>query len=185
METLKKLEEGRSRAEQILNQAYADVNRQHASLEETEFHRLKIQFDIIHFQAFSAMISILKAEPHTFARKVALKEILHMIYEYKGTVTQHHIWRLCQLGEYKGAYDTVTRLRELVRDFRDEFKSLDEYKTLRDKATGHYDQDISVQIAAIERIDEDAALAHALAFAEFQGRFAVLLREIGRATPGT
>lgn len=87
------------------------------------------------------MLSLEKTNPGSFARKVALKEMIHKIYEYKPLVTKTQINRVLTLAGKRGLISQRQKLEETYTAAKHSLKVIDKYKDLRNAASGHYNHD--------------------------------------------
>lgn len=180
MDVSEKLLKARSDSETILNNAHQELHRPHTSKEHTEFCLLKIQAAIIQFELCSGIITLSMAKEGSFANKVMLKGLIHIVYEYKKSLKDHHIKTMIALCDSKSFASEKARLSRIVKKYRQAIKALEEFKPLRNVATGHYDPDISKQVSAIESVVEEKTLEALRQFCLFDKDILASLVRVGR-----
>jgi len=183
MKTKDKIEQAKNNAEKILNQTYDEYSSQRfLSDEHREFCLLKMQAALFQFEMCSGMDELIKIQSSSFTRKAVLKGLIHKVFEYKKTLQGHYIKKLNELAESKSLDSERVLLSEISKKYRIAIKNIEQYKPLRNAATGHYDPDIQKQISHIEDIKEDEALALVTNFLIYIMEVSELLRNIGIKT---
>lgn len=179
MANIEKIEQARFVAEEILNKTYIEYSHPFTSGEHRKFCLLKMQTASIHFELCSEMMEFCKTQSASFARKVALKNIIHKIFEYKKSLKNHYIKTINELAESKCLVDEKIKLSQVSKQYRKAINKIDEYKPLRNAASGHYDPDISKQLCHIDSIVEDEALKLIEVFLSYNREVLALFRDIG------
>jgi len=182
METLNRIKKERIGAAEILAKSYSEYCSQNfSSPEHQKFILLKLQMSIIQFEICSDILNVLRTEKSTFGRKVALKSIIHKIFEYKKPLKAKHIKTIHDLAGSKSLEQEKNHLAAISKNYRKIINKIEQYNELRDVATAHYDPDISKQIKAIESIDENEAIDLIRAFLLFKKDITSLMRDIGKS----
>ncbi|HAO92442.1 MAG: hypothetical protein A2X99_03580 [Deltaproteobacteria bacterium GWB2_55_19] len=163
-----------------LNETYEEYSTSLKGSDHRNFLELKIQAEIVQFELCSQMREILENEPSTFARKVAIKGFIHTVYEYDKTLRGNLINRTTKLAYTRDMPELKKNLQAISRAWREALRSVNKFKDLRDKATGHYDSDISRQIDLIKSIDESCDFKVCENFLSFNMDYLCILRDIGR-----
>lgn len=179
MDVLQKAATAARSAERTLNRYHREWARDRGSKHQS-FFALRLQSASIQFELCSQMVEVIQTPPGTFARKVALKDLIHKVFEYDQTLRRHHILRLSRLTEQRGMHDTADRLREICREWKGPLTALSRFTELRNKTSGHYDPDIAAHITQIEQLSEDVALDAVAAFMGFSLAINKTIQEVGR-----
>lgn len=183
MDIKAKIEKALIESEQILNQTHKESSSQSfLSPEHRMFCLLKMQAALFHFEICSGMAELIKIQNYSFAKKAKLKDLIHKVFEYKRTLKRNHIKKVMELAESKHLANEKALISEVTKKYRMAIKNIEKYKTLRNSATGHYDQDIQKQISYINDINEDEALELILAFLSYDKEITELLKKIGMKT---
>ncbi len=183
MDIKEKIEEALIDSEKILNRTHKECSSQSfLSPEHRMFCLLKMQSALFQFEICSGMAELIKIQNYSFAKKAKLKDLIHKVFEYKKTLKSHHIKKMMELAESKHLANEKALLSEVTKKYRNAIKNIEKYKTLRNLATGHYDQDIQKQISYINDIKEDETLDRILAFLRYDKEITELLKEIGNKT---
>jgi hypothetical protein len=181
MKSKEKIEEALNNAEKILNQTYQEYCSELFSSEgHRKFWLLKMQAALFQFEMCSGMDELMKIQSPSFARKAVLKDLIHKVFEYKKSLKGHYIKKLDELAENKNLDSERVLLSEVSKKYRIAIKNIEQYKPLRNAATGHYDPDIQKQLSYIEDIKEDEALELISNFLIYNKEVLKLLRDIGK-----
>jgi hypothetical protein len=182
METLNRVEKEWIGAAEILAKSYSEYySQKFSSSEHQKFILLKLQWAIIQFEICSDMLNVLRTKKSTFGRKVALKSIIHKIFEFRKSLTATHINTIQDLAVSKNLEQEKNKLAEISKNYRTIINKIQQYNELRKVATAHYDPDISKQIKAIESIDENEAIDLIGAFLLFKKDITSIMRQIGKS----
>jgi len=128
----------------------------------------------------SGMDELMKIQSSSFTRKAVLKGLIHKVFEYKKTLKGHYIKKIDELAESKSLDSERVLLSEISKKYRIAIKNIEQYKPLRNAATGHYDPDIQKQISHIEDIKEDEALELITNFLIYNNEVFKSFRNIGK-----
>ena len=181
LEKLKeKLNEELSIAESNLNSLYEELHQPCTSKEHRKFCLLKVQAAIVQFELCSGLLQYVMAQYNCFASKVALKGLIHIIFEYKKSLKSHHIKTLMDLCDSKNFDSEKEKLTLLTKQYKEAISQIDQFRNLRNKATGHYEDDIEKQVSLIESLSEDDCLELLKKFNLFHKEILKSLRRIGR-----
>lgn len=179
MDNIEEIEQVRFVAEENLNKAHIEYSQPFTSGEYHKFYLLKVQAALIQFELCSEMVEYCKTKWPSFASKVALKDMIHKIFEYKKTLKNHHINTINELAESKCLADEKTKLSKISKQYKEAINKIDQYKPLRNVVGGHYDPDISKQLCYLESIVEDKALKLIKVFLSYNKEVLALFRDIG------
>jgi hypothetical protein len=166
-------------SEETLNQSHRQY-RDSVSAHARVFHALKLQIAIFQFEIACEVEQLLRRRPQEFALKVALKDVIHKIFEYDRTLTGSHLKTILDFGETTGAALVGQSIKNLRKHWKSKLKVLSSFVSLRNKATGHYDSDIEAQVRAIESIGVEDALDLIFNFLAFHHAITGVLRDIVR-----
>jgi len=180
MNEIEKLYEERSAAENILNNAHAELHHPHTSDEHRKFCLFIVQAAIVQFEFCSRLVQLVMTHENCFASKVILKGLIHIIFEYKNSLKSHHIKILKELCESKSFDSEKEKLTVLTKQYKKAMNQIDQFRDLRNKATGHYDPDIARQVSLIDSINEDDSLQLLTKFSLFHKDVLESLWRIGR-----
>ena len=169
-----------SLAENLLNNVYKELYQSHTSEEHHKFILLKVQAAIIQLELCSGFLNLVMTPENCFARKVILKSLIHIVFEYSSTLRNNHIKTLMDLCDHKGFTSEKENLSRIVKASKKALKQIDKYRELRRKTTGHYDPDIAKQVLLIESINEDESIEAIKQFIYFNNVVLESLSKIGR-----
>jgi hypothetical protein len=178
-EVVKKIGVVARNSEGILNQSHRQY-RDAVSVNARVFHGLKLQIVIFQFEIACEVEQLLRRRPTEFALKVALKDVIHKIFEYDRTLTGRHIKTIRDFGETTGTALVGQSIKDLQKYWKPKLKVLSSFVSLRNKATGHYDSDIEAQVRAIESICVEDALDVIFNFMAFNHAVTGIVRDIVR-----
>jgi hypothetical protein len=157
-ELTEKLYHERLAAENILNNAHKELHQPHISEDHRKFDLLTVQAAIVQFELCSGLFQLLMTPMDCFASKVILKSLVHIIFEYRKSLKEHHIKTLMDLCDSKSFDSEKERLIQINKQYKKAINQLDQFRDLRKTATAHYDPDIAKQVSLIESINEDDSL---------------------------
>lgn len=95
-------EEALKRAECNLNAAYADYKQPSTTGLALDFREIKLQASIFHYEMCFEMCNLIRNNPRGFALAVALKGLIHKLYEYDKASNSHISKRLKLLATNRG-----------------------------------------------------------------------------------
>jgi hypothetical protein len=173
-----KLDSMLKEAEANLNNAYSVYKTSRSDLAH-EFDELKLQSCIFQYEACAVVSAYLSSQPTGFARSVSLKGLLHQLFEYE-SLRGRLLKRLRDLAEARGLTLNEQDLRNERKRWREHFGKLAGWATIRNTATGHYDQDTGAQVAALETIDSREVMEVCIAVLSSNIEFLKLVAEVGR-----
>ena len=147
-----------SRAAELLDHAVTELRIGTHLLAQHRFYQLKAQAALFNFEVACDVTTLLKVAPRSFSRKVILKNLLHRVFEYDKTLRQSHFKAIAALAGERGLSKRHQQFLAFATDWTAQMSSISKYKTLRNKTSGHYDQDVGLLVSLIENIDPDETL---------------------------
>jgi hypothetical protein len=132
-----------------------------------EFFLLKVQVLIFYYDAIAGIASVGHNKPTGFAKAVALKSLVHSLYEHDRQLNRTLIPRVMRYASTRRKPVDTSAIKTERRKWRDQLARLRAWKEIRDGATGHYGQDIEHQIRLLKTIDQEEVLSVATAFIEY------------------
>jgi hypothetical protein len=165
-------------AERNLNAAFTEYASHEGGAVKSTFLSLKLQASLVQYELCADIETFQRTQPSGFARKVFLKNVLHKIVEYTDTLRHRHLQKIVALSSDRGLNTRTAQLQAISREWRRKLNT-EQFRALRNKASGHYDADIRAQIAVIEQLDEDAALDTVVSFLEFDLQILAVLQAVG------
>lgn len=163
-----------SKVEASLNRALAEYEAA-SDADSQEFLLLKVQALIFYCDVAAGIVRIGRNNPQGFARAVALKSLVHSLYEYDQQMNHTLVPRIIRYAaRRKKAIDTSS-IRTERRKWRDQLAKLKAWKTVRDAATGHYGSDIEQQIRLLETIREEEVFSVVSAISDYNAFILMLL----------
>jgi hypothetical protein len=172
-------------AERLLLKALADYERPATSTNASEFFQLRLQAAIFQYELCRQVVCLWHFEPAEFALKVALKDIVHKLYEYDQAVCRSVIGRVLRLSTARGIELDRKVFKEERASWRKELSQLQEWSSVRNAAGGHYDSDIRNQVQLLQGLDRETVMSVAFAFMNFNGRVIKALAAVGRGKAAT
>src|SRR6266566_1046776 len=148
-----------------VRQVEASLNRTLAEYEASsdadtkEFYLLKVQTFIFYYDVLAAMVSIGRNNPKGFAQAVALKSLVHSLYEYDHQMNRTLLPRIMRYASRRRKPVDTRAVKAERGKWRDQLARLRTWKAVRDAATGHYGKDIEHQIRLIKTIDQEEVLS--------------------------
>lgn len=168
-------------ATEHINDAYADFTRSR-SPHAREFDALKLQSAMFQYEACIDVVALARNNPQGFALRVAMKGLVHRMYEYEQQVSKF-AKRAIALAAARGTTASVDGLRAVRRECRAQLAMLRSWDDIRNKATGHYDEDTANQVRLLDSIGIDEVMAVFNASMRIDREFLALLKEAGRGGP--
>jgi len=169
-----------------LNKSYALLNEAHqaytevTSEESRSFFALKLQICIFHYETCQEMVSFLRNKHEGFAGKVALKRLLHLLWEYENAFGPL-LKDIRDLAEKSSRTFSEAELRAERKTWSSQLSQLRGWTQIRNKATGHFDKDRHLQFSLIDSIDPEAVMTASLAVLSFNSKILLILRQLGDA----
>ena len=165
------------KAHDLLNEAYDEYSNAPSTLAR-QFYKMKLQACIFQYGVCAEMVSLNNGSSG-FARKVALKGLIHQLFEYC-KVSKQLVKRAKDLSAEKGFDVSDSNLRAEARKWREQFQKLEKWSEIRNRATGHYDKNTDSQIKSLETIDPEQVMAVSTAFLSYNMELLKFIREVGR-----
>jgi hypothetical protein len=155
-------------AEAALNRASADYDAS-TDAEAKEFFLLKVQALIFLYDVMAAMASIARNNPKGFAEAVALKSLVHSLYEYDQQIDRTLVRRMMRYADRRKKPIDTSAIKAERKKWRAQLARLRAWKAVRNAATGHYGKDIEHQIRLIKTLRQKEVLSVASAFVDYSG----------------
>lgn len=173
------IESALTAAHERLNSAYEEYKGCADEL-ASEFHELRLQACIFQYDICVEMASIIRNEPSGFSLSVALKGIVHKLFEYYQTLNKHIIPKLLRLATARCVPDDRDEIRAERKNWQGELCKLEARSVARNNATGHYEPNMEKQVAAIRGIDQTEVMGVSIAFLSFNMAILRILAKAGR-----
>jgi hypothetical protein len=161
-----------------LNSAYAIYSEKHQGL-AGEFDEIKLQTTIFQYEMCVEMASFVKNNPTGFARSVALKGVVHKLFEYDLLMKGALVNRVTDLAEARGIGSSSIDLKAEKKKLNPQFQILEKWSGIRNAATGHYDRNTADQVSSIANINADEVMQVCTAFLTYNMAFLKRLKEVG------
>jgi hypothetical protein len=171
-------------AERILETSLADFRSSTVGSLAREFFELRLQATIFQYDICYEFSAQWHAEPQGFAQKVALKNLVHKLYEYDVAVAERITRRILSLAEERGLSVDRDLVRSERRKWRKELAQLRQWSSLRNQASAHYGKDVGEQVTLIARLEHDEVFSVAKAFLAFNNFVCKLLANVGQGRTG-
>jgi hypothetical protein len=168
------------KGERLLNAALADYEATPTSRLAREFHELRMQAAIFHFDVCYEVVSLWRNEPVDLAEKVALKNIIHKLYEYEQVLGQRLTTRILALARARRIYVDGAFVKTERQKWKAQLKKLRSWSDIRNQTAGHYGSDIPRQIELLKQIDRQEVTNVVAAFLSFNISVLRVLRDAGR-----
>jgi hypothetical protein len=160
--------------EASLNRALAEYEAS-SDADTQEFFLLKVQALIFHYDVVAAMASIGRNNPKGFAQAVALKSLVHSLYEYDQQMNPTLVPRIMRYAARRKKPIDTSAIKAERKKWRDQLARLKAWKAVRDAATGHYGEDIEDQVRLLKALRQEEVLAVASAFVDYNAFILQLL----------
>jgi hypothetical protein len=167
-------------SEERLNKALADYEAPPSSTLAREFYELRIQAAIFNYDVTYDVVSLWRHEPSGFAEKVALKSLVHKLYEYDELLSKHLVARILELAHARSVHIRSTDIKAERRKWSAQLVKLQSWSGLRNQATGHYGKDTAAQVALLKHLRRDQVMNVAAAFLSFNITVLKVLANAGR-----
>jgi len=132
-----------------------------------EFFLLKVQILIFYYDVLAGMLSIGRNKPNGFAKAVALKPLVHSLYEYAQQMDRNLVPRVIRLASSRNKSIDTSVIRAEKKKWHGQLTKLKDWKALRDVATGHYGWDIEHQVRLLKAIGQEEVLSVASAYVDY------------------
>lgn len=169
------------KSEENLNNAYRRFVD--AKPYSQEFFEIRLQCCIFQFDLLREMVSVLKEVPKGFAESVALKGIVHRLFEYDLLIRTSLRPRLILLAKNRNVEIDSISLIELERQSRPALKTLRKWIDVRNKAAGHYDANLRLQVDLIKSLEIGQIMDVASEFIRYNLALLIILRDVGEGRP--
>jgi len=169
------------RAQERLNQSLLEYESTTSEL-ATEFRELKLQATIFQYEICTEMVSFQRNQPAGFSRNVALKGLIHRLYEYDQLLSSHLINRLLSLARARGVAIESSEIKAERKKWREQLGKLQKWSDVRNQATGHYGKDIASQVRVVKAISEEDVMSVTQAFLAFNISILTIMKNAGRGS---
>lgn len=177
----------------ILRQVEASLNRALAEYDAAsdadsqEFFLLKVQALIFYYDVAAGIVNMGRNNPKGFAQAVALKSLVHSLYEYDQQINHTLVPRIIRHAARRKKPIDTSAIKVEKKKWRDHLAKLKSWKAVRNAATGHYGQDIEHQVGLLKAIRQEEVFSVVSALVEYNGFILELLphRKRGDANPSS
>jgi hypothetical protein len=128
------------------------------------------------------MSNLAHGQHQGFALSVALKGLIHKLYEYDRAANSYLSKRIVTLGTARGIQIDQKAFSAERKKWRAELKKLADWSTIRNKVTGHYDADLNLQVQLLEHVSLAEVMSVAQGFLHVNMALLKTLRDAGRGT---
>jgi hypothetical protein len=160
--------------ETALNRAFAEYEAS-SDADSKEFFFLKVQTLIFYYDVMAGMVSIGLNKSKGFAQAVALKSLVHSLYEYDKQMNRTLVPRVIEYASKRKKPIDASEIKSEKKKCRVQLAKLRSWRSVRDTATGHYGKDIELQIDLLKTIDQEEVFSVASAFVDYCGFILQLL----------
>lgn len=167
------------RAQERLNQSLLEYES-NSSILAIEFLELKLQATIFQYEICTEMVGFQRNQSVGFSRNVALKGLIHRLYEYDQLLSSHLINRLLSLAKARGIAIESSEIKAQRKKWREQLGKLHKWSEIRNQATGHYGKDIASQVQLVKAISEEEVMSVTQAFLAFNISILTIMRNAGR-----
>lgn len=162
-----------------LNSAYTEY--EHSSDEHArKFHESVLQSSIFQYEICVEMASIIRNKPTGFALSVALKGLVHRLFEYNKIMNSQVIKKLLHLSTVRNISIDKTEIKAERSKWKIELQKLESWAATRNYATGHYDPNFEKQVIAVQSIKITEVMDVCAAFLSFNMSILKILLKVGR-----
>lgn len=166
------------KCEVSLNLAYKRFEEGQDSMDR-DFYAIKLQCCIFQFDLNRELLSVLTNRCEGLAEAVALKGLVHKLFEYESLMRTSLRHRIMGLASSRGIVVNKAALDELDAQSKPALKQLRKWVHVRNKAAGHYDSDIGLQVEMIRSLKHDEVIDIALDFIKYNMGLLIILRDTG------
>lgn len=167
-----------SRAQNNLNNALVEYEAKSATL-ALEFRELKLQACMFQYEICAEMAGLARNRPSGFATAVALKGLIHRLYEYDKLLHTQIIRRLLALAKARGVPVDGKMLKAQRRQWKHELLRLQQWSDIRNETTGHYGKSIARQVELLKGVSSAEVLAVAQAFLRYNMDILLVMKNAG------
>jgi hypothetical protein len=166
-------------SEDRLNAALRDYEVPPISRLAREFYELRVQAAIFNYDVSYDTTALWQAEPSGFAEKLALKNLVHRLYEYDQLMQKHLVRRLLQLAKERRVEIDTEQLKTCKKKWKEQFKRLQGWSAVRNKATGHYGSDLKEQVSLLQSLQRREVMDVVQAFLSYNIDLLNVLKDAG------
>jgi len=149
-------------AHDVLNATYADYCASRTGT-SSEYHEIRMQIAIFGYEMCSELVGFIRNQPTGFAQCVALKGLVHKLFEYDQLLSAHLVRRMDVLIKAPNPVASA-EMRTERRNWKAQLKRLKGWADVRNSATGHYGRDTSKQIELLSSLNVAQVMEVSLAF---------------------
>lgn len=171
------------KSEERLNQALRDFESPPSSALAKDFYELRIQAAVFNYDICYDIVALWQSCPTGFAEKVALKSLIHKLYEYDQLMQKHLVSKLLVLAKARGIPISGEHIKAERKKWRTELGHLQTWHDVRNQATGHYGKNILEQIRLLKEVSREQVIGVATAFLSYNISVLKVLRDAGRGKP--
>jgi hypothetical protein len=168
-----------AKAEENLNDALRHFENPPNDLAK-EFVELKLYACMFQYDVCAEMIGVVRNQPKGFASSVALKSLVLRLFEYDRALNRRLIPRLLKLAEARGLSVDRSAIISLKKTWKTELAQLQAWHKVRNKAAGHYDDDLAEQVRLLRSLTVDGVMSVVRGFLSFNMELLHVLRDAGR-----
>lgn len=168
-----------------MEKSATNLNNAYQRFQETkqtdlqDFFEIRLQCCIFQFDVCREMVSVLQHRTSGFSEAVAIKGIVHKLYEYDILVRNSFKRRLLALAEARKIEVDHDALRQLERQSKPALSQLRRWSDVRNMAAGHYHADVKAQVESIESLSFDQVIGVASTFLQYNMGLLIILRDAG------
>ena len=167
-------------SEQRLNKALSDYESPPSSALAKEFYELRVQAAVFNYDISYDVVSVWRHTPTGFAENVALKSLIHKLYEYDQLMQKHLVNRMLSLARSRNIAIGSEDIKVERKKWRTQLLRLQSWSDLRNQATGHYGKNVEEQIRLLKTIDREEVMDVVAAFLSYNIAVLKVLRDAGR-----
>ena len=165
-----------------LSTALTDFESPPSSTLAAEFYELRVQAAIFNYDVSYDIVSLWHNAPSGFAEKVALKSLVHKLYEYDQLMQKHLVHRLLTLARARRVGIESEDIKAERKKWRTQLARLQTWSDVRNQVTGHYGKDIPSQVALLKTIDRAEVMQVVQAFLSYNIGILKMLARAGRGS---
>jgi hypothetical protein len=169
-------------SEERVNNALRDLETPPSRTLAREFYELRVQAAIFNYDIAFDITSIWRAEPHGFAEKVALKNLVHRLYEYDQLMQKHLMRRLMKLARDREIEVDTVLLKASKRKWKQQFKRHLSWAAVRNKTSGHYGHDLQEQVLLLKSLNSAEVMDVVQAFLSYNVSVLNIFKNVGRGS---
>ncbi|MFM9913766.1 MAG: hypothetical protein ACKVN9_09560 [Methylophilaceae bacterium] len=154
-------------SEERLNKALSDFESPPTSSLAKEFYELRVQAAVFNYDISYDMVAIWQSTPSGFAEKVALKNLIHKLYEYDQLMQKHLVIRMLTLARARHIDIESKDIKAERKKWSKQLVRLDAWSDLRNQATGHYGKNVTEQITLLKQINRKEVMDVVSAFLSY------------------